>query len=402
MIIEIILSIFLGILFGIITGILPGVHPNTVVVGLLAISPFLLSFPFITPLILAVFIISVATSNTFLDTIPSCYLGAPEESTALGVLPMHRYLLNGKGHEAIVLTIIGGLYSLILGVLLTPILVYTLKLIFPFLQKTIVYLLIFSVIYLIYKEKKHRFLAIIIFLLSGILGMIALSFPNLNQPLFPLFSGLFGISTLAISLKSESKIPKQLITFPKLTKREVLKTIPISVFSGGLVSALPALGSSQAAIMGTSLLRKTTQSSFLMMIGGINTVNFVLSFVSIYVINRARNGAVVGISQILEKISFNEFLLFISVALISGGLAAISTNYLSKTFSNFITKVNYQYLILSIIAFVIFLVLIISGFYGFIILIVGTFIGIIPTLKNIGKNHLMGCLMLPVILFYLL
>ena len=32
----------------------------------------------------------------------------------------------------------------------------------------------------------------------------------------------------------------------------------------------------------------------------------------------------------------------------------------------------------------------------------GTFIGIIPSLKNIGKNHLMGSLMLPIILFFIL
>ncbi len=400
MIPQTLISILIGVFFGILTGILPGLHPNTVVVGLLAISPFLLSFT--SPIILAVFITTVATVNTFVDNCPSCYLGAPEENTALGVLPMHRYLLEGRGHEAILLTVIGSLFSLILGLVLVIPLVYTLKAIFPFLKKIIIYLLIFSVIYLLYREKQSRILALIVFLLSGLLGIITLNFPNLSQPLFPLFSGLFGISTLIVSLNSESKIPKQHITYPKINPKEILTITPVSVFSGGLVSTLPALGPSQAAIIGSALLRNLSTKNFLMMIGGINSINFVLSFISLYVIDKARNGAIVGISQLLEKITLNQFILFLSVCMIAAGLGAISTIYISKIFAKYIEKINYELLILSIIAMVSLLVLLISGFYGFLILITATFIGIIPTLKNIGKTHLMGSLMIPVILFYLL
>lgn len=397
---EIIFAILIGLVFGIITGLIPGLHPNTITVSLLSISPILLTFA--DPIVLAVFIISVSTSNTFLDAIPSCYIGAPEESTALGVLPMHRFLLKGKGYEAIYLTVLGSISALILGVILIPFLVPSLKAIFPFLQKAMIYILIFSVLYLIYREKSSRFYAILVFLLSGILGMISLNFPNLPQPLFPLFSGLFGISTLVMSLNSNTKIPKQTITQPLIKKRTTLKATLAAVFSGGLVSTLPAMSSSQAAIIGNSLVGKIGPSGFLIMIGGINTVNFVLSFVSLYVIDRARNGAVVAISQILPKITIHEFILFISTAMISAGFAAILTLSISKIFSDHIEKINYQKLVISIIISIMAIVLFISGFYGFLILIVGTFIGIIPTLRNIGKNHLMGSLMLPVILFYLL
>lgn len=368
--------------------------------GLLSISPLLLSFT--SPLVLAIFIISVATSNTFLDAIPSSYLGAPEEGTALGILPMHRLLLQGKGHEAVFLTVLGGIGALILGVLLIPLLIPTIKIVFPFLKSAIVYILIISSIFLIYREKNSRFYAIIVFLLAGILGMITLNFPNLPQPLFPLFSGLFGISTLVISLNSNQKIPKQIITSPKIDKKTILKTIPTSVFSGGLVSTLPAMGSSQAAIIGSSIIGKIGSNGFLIMIGGINTVNFILSFLSLWLLDKARNGAVVAISKILPNITMKEFILFVSIAMISAGFAAILTLYISKIFANYIGRLNYQILILSIISFIMFLVILISGFYGFLILIVGTFIGIIPTLRNIGKNHLMGSLMLPIILFYLL
>ena len=254
--IEILIAILLGVIFGIITGLAPGIHPNTVVVFLLAISPLLLNFT--SPLILAIFIISCATTNTFTDSIPSIYLGAPEESTALSVLPGHRYLLQGKGHEAIMLTLIGGLFSLILGLILLPLLIPFLKFIYPYLKESVPYILIISTFILILKERISKIFAFIIFLMSGILGVITLNFPNLNQPLFPLFTGLFGISTLLISLNSNTKIKEQIVSYPKLNKKDVVLTTPISVFSGFLVSFLPALGSYQAAIIGTSLMRKTT------------------------------------------------------------------------------------------------------------------------------------------------
>ncbi len=397
---EILLAILAGIIFGCIAGLIPGLHPNTITVGLLSISPFLLSFA--SPLLLAIFIISVATSNTFIDSIPSCYLGAPEESTALGVLPMHRLLLEGKGHEAISLTVLGGIGSIILGVILIPVLIPSFKFIFPYLKKSIIYLLIFSVLFLFYREKTSRFYAMLIFFLSGILGIMTLNFPNLTEPLFPLFSGLFGISSLVLSLNENTKIPKQVITSPEIDKKTIFKTIPASVFSGGLVSTLPALGPSQAAILGSSIIGKLSTRGFIVLIGGIDTVNFVLSFISLYLLDKARNGAVVAISKIMGEITINEFILFISIAMISAGIGAILTIYISKIFAKLIQKVNYQKLIISIISLIIFLVLLISGFYGFLILIVGTFIGIIPSLTNTGKNHLMGALMLPVILFYLL
>lgn len=205
-----------------------------------------------------------------------------------------------------------------------------------------------------------------------------------------------------ISLNSNTKIPKQQITYPKLNKKDIFLTTPVSVFSGGLVSFLPALGTSQAAIIGTSIIRRINAATFLILIGGINTINFVLSFISLYLLDKARNGAIVGVSQILGKINLQIFILFLAVSLISAGLAAISTIYLSKIFSKVITKVNYQVLILVIISIVLFLVLTISGFYGFIILVTGTFIGLIASLKGISKTHLMGSLTLPIILFYLL
>ena len=78
---------------------------NLVSVLLISSAPFLLAFT--SPIVLAVFIISLAITHTFLDAIPSIYLGAPTEAQALNVLPGHRLLMKGLGHNAIMYTVIG-------------------------------------------------------------------------------------------------------------------------------------------------------------------------------------------------------------------------------------------------------------------------------------------------------
>ena len=55
-----------------------------------------------------------------------------------------------------------------------------------------------------------------------------------------------------------------------------------------------------------------------------------------------------------------------------------------------------------IIAFITVLVFYFSSFTGFFILLIATMIGIIPNVTNVKRNHLMGSLLLPVILFFLL
>jgi predicted nucleotidyltransferase len=67
---------------------------------------------------------------------------------------------------------------------------------------------------------------------------------------------------------------------------------------------------------------------------GINTVNFLVSLVTFYTLNKARNGAIVAVMELLESITIQQFILFILAALITGSIAAILTLKLAKVASN--------------------------------------------------------------------
>ena len=259
--------------------------------------------------------------------------------------------------------------------------------------------------YMILKKSSwdKRFWGFIVFVLSGILGSIVFSIPNLNQPLFPMLSGLFGVSVLLVSLSNNVEVPTQRITeMIELPKRNVAKAVGAATFSGSLTGLLPGLGSAQAAIIAMQIVGDIGMYAFMVLIGGINTVNFVFSLATFYTLHKARNGAIVAVMEILESISLNELIMFLGVALLAGGLATFLALKITRVFSAFICKVDYKKVCISVIVFISLLVLYFSSFTGFLVLIVSTAIGIIPNLLGVKRSLAMGCLLLPVIFYFLI
>ena len=82
MLIEIILFIFFGIIFGTFTGLIPGIHIN--LIGVLLVSASASLFFSINPIYFVIFISSMAITHTFIDFIPSIFLGCPDTDTEPG------------------------------------------------------------------------------------------------------------------------------------------------------------------------------------------------------------------------------------------------------------------------------------------------------------------------------
>jgi putative membrane protein len=397
MILEIIIAALLGIIAGTITGLIPGVHINLVATLLFINSTFFLGFT--NPLILAIFIISMTTAHTFIDFIPSIFLGAPNEDTVLSILPGHRMLLEGKGYEAVRLTAIGGFFGLILACILTPVFILIAPIFYPLLERIMAFVLISLSLILIFTEKR-KFAAFFVFILAGLLGIGALNFSLLKQALFPLFTGLFATPLLIISFMQNVKIPKQKITKTKTSKKEIFKILGIGIFSSSLVSFLPGVGSAQAAVI-ASVFKKIKEKSFLVLLGAINTLVVLLSFVALYAIKKPRSGAAVFVGKFLPDITLSNLWTLLIVSLIVGIFAFFISLFLAKKFSQIMKKVNYKWLCFAILIFLVILTPIISNWWGLLVLATATALGIFCSLIGIKKIFLMGSLLLPVIIYYL-
>ncbi len=206
MILELILALLLGVLAGTFTGLFPGIHINLVAAGLLAAIGY---FSGVEALVLVVFIVAMSITHTFIDFIPSIFLGAPEEESFLAVLPGHKLLRKGEGYEAVILTLYGGLFALLVVLVFSFIFSLVLPWIFDFISNFIAIILIFASLYLILREEEIL-ISLIVFVLAGFLGLLTFQLP-VKEPLLPLLSGLFGISGLLLSVKGSVKVPAQKI-----------------------------------------------------------------------------------------------------------------------------------------------------------------------------------------------
>ena len=395
MLIQIVLFLLLGIIFGTFTGLIPGIHINLVGAFLIALTASV--FMQVNPIYLVVFIASMAITHTFLDFIPSIFLGCPDTDTELSVLPGHELLKQGRGYEAIILTAYGSLAAVMILIIIAFPSILIIDKSYYLIRNLVPYLLIIVSILLVSLEKK-KFQALFVFLLTGILGFLVLN-SNINQPLLPLLTGLFGGSMLIISIKNKTQIPKQKqsIEFrPKIT-RPLLGAL----IASPLCSFSPGLGSGQAAIVG-NMISKTNKKGFLILLGATNTLVMGFSFISLYVISKTRTGAAVAIQEIIGVLTWKVLILILFVVLVSGILSFFLTLFLAKGFSKKLEKVNYAVLSSITLMVLVIIVVLISGFMGLGILIISTLTGIYCISLPVKRTNMMGCLLLPVILLYLL
>ena len=238
------------------------------------------------------------------------------------------------------------------------------------------------------------------FLLAGAIGIITLNLKHLQNPLFPLLSGLFGTSILITSLADKINIPKQTKIFEKLKITEISKALAGGCAAGTLTSFLPGLGASQGAAIAQSVM-KVSEKGFLITTGGINTINFAISLVAFFTIEKARNGSIIAIKHFVEAFTVHHVFFFLLIALVTGALATILCLNLTNVAAKAMPKIPYQKTIIAVIILILGMCVFLSGWLGLLVLITTTALGILASKQEIAKNHLMGCLLLPTLIYFI-
>ncbi|MDF1558466.1 MAG: tripartite tricarboxylate transporter permease, partial [ANME-2 cluster archaeon] len=180
-----IICIVVGFFLGVFSGLVPGIHTNTFAFIMAAFAPWLLEWG-LSPLCIAATVVSTSLTHTFLNIIPSVFLGAPEADTSLAVLPGHKLLLDGFGAEAVRLSALGSAGAVLVSLVLLLPLSACFAIMYPLVDRYVGWILLVVVLVLIYTEKgeiiegqgslvrlKYRAFAALLFIISGILGMMA-------------------------------------------------------------------------------------------------------------------------------------------------------------------------------------------------------------------------------------
>jgi putative membrane protein len=415
----------LGVLLGTITGLVPGFHPNNVAFILLAIAPMLLSelhfldaFGISATVLVVAVILAASVAHTFLSFIPAAFIGAPEGDTALCLLPAHRLLLEGRAYESTVLSAIGSFGAVIFAFLtLIPFYFVFIELQFyDKIQGSMLYILLGISALLIltesFSEQMETYEAILlssfVFILSGLFGYVILDMPSTclfqSSLLFPALTGLFGLSTILYSLFHTPEIPEQMIEEPEIEKGETVKSIIFGSTLGSFVSFLPGITSAHATVMAMLVRRNREPEQVITTLSGVNTANVIFCLATLYLIFRARSGATIAISHLLQVQAWEmvipplSLIYLLIAALIAAAFSFFITKYMGKQFSLLFTKLPYRKLLIGIICFLFALVSLFTGALGLLTLLVATCIGLVPIHFGIRRSNCMGVLLLPIII----
>jgi len=434
----------LGVLVGVVSGLLPGLHVNNIALILLSVSgsivalctplsSFGISEQFIVVLI-CVFITSVSISHSFHDAIPTTFLGAPEEDTALSVLPAHRLLLQGRGYEAVVFSAIGSLGAIVVCFLL----LYPLRFlvgeplnIYAQLQEIMFWVLIAISILMLATEKgkitdfggtkKTQHLigigfATFVFFLSGIFGLVILNFP-LSSPiglpatvLFPSLAGLFGMPTLVTSLFTKPIIPQQTLDTPMI-KGKIQRASLISIISGSLsgmfVSLIPGISSSTGTVIAMNTRKETDNEQTIVTLSAVNASSAFAVIILLYIILKTRSGVTVAINELIPAEEWTSLLIptnliyLLIAVLFSAVISFFLCLRIAKIAAQHFTAIPYGALVMFTIGLISTLVILFTGILGIVILLIATCIGLLPVLWGVRRSHCMGVLLIPVILYFL-
>lgn len=398
--IEYLLFSILGILLGILTGLIPGLHVNNIsplLVGLVA-GTALNTYQAIS------LIVAMMITHTFLDFIPSTFLGVPSKDTALSVLPAHKLVLNGEGYEVIKLTALGSLGALLFSAFMAGGMTPMIGSAYEYISPQMHWLLVFIVLIMFALEKNwsKRFGALGVFLLSGLLGLIVLN-SNLvsgDGALMPLLGGLFGMSVLVVSAKNENDLPKQNVNHEQVSLTSNARSILTGASAGFLTGVIPGVGPAQGTVLSQAATKSDSTEDFLVGVSGVNTAKALLSFVALYAIGRPRSGAAVAVNEIIKNVNLSELLFLIGIALFVGGIAAVLHLKIGEFAAKNIERLPYKWMCLGVIVSILIFSLYYAGIWGIPILLTSTAVGLLPPSLRVKRTHCMGVLILPVILYF--
>lgn len=213
---------------------------------------------------------------------------------------------------------------------------------------------------------------------------------------------------LVLSLMTQSEIPtQQKKCMFSLPQKRIARGVVTGSAAGSFVAWLPGVSSAVGTIITRILVREERDAEspkeFMVSISSANTSNAVFSLIALFIIGKARSGAMVAIDDLVNvnEWEISTVIILLIVIVYVSVISYYTTIYLGDRISGFLSGINYPKLCAAVLTGLSILVFMFTGWFGFVIFLISTPIGMISSFANIRKTHAMGVILLPVILYFL-
>lgn len=412
----------LGVLLAGFLSLLPALHVyNVAGLMVLIVTSGAVVLPYY---LIAPFAISMVVAYAFLSNIPSVYLSAPDEGAIFLLLPGQKYLMLGKGHEAVALASIGSLLAAFLLVVSTPLLLKFVPKFSKIVSPHLPWILALIVLYILISEwpkgldrfptKLGRFFegwknllaGQATFWLSGLMGLLVMNGYLLPpergfQGMMPVFVGLFAVPWILMNLATDVQIPWQHVAKSVDADSGVIFRGLLGGSIGGYFAAIfPLVTAGVGGLLAGHATGERDERAFIFSQGVSKFLYYVGGLFLLFLpgVALTRGGMAWIIRPIYREGGSDVLFSAIGAVLLASGLSFLLVLFFSSVIAKNIYKINYRALSLIVLLIIFALVYGLLGFVGVGILVVASFIGLIPVLFNSRRMNCLGALFVPIIL----
>ncbi len=379
---------------------------------------------FLPPEQLAMLFLGMITGYAMLNTIPTIFLSAPDDSTVFIVLPAQKYLLHSRGYEAAVLTGIGGLGGVAVLALLTPVAPFLFPALHAVLRPHFHWILWAIIAFVLLSEWpkgtdrapagwrrwwegwRSLVAGLVTFLLSGILGFILL-YRSLvpadvaTHNLMPAFVGLFAVPWVVQSLVSGVELPEQHIAHSvDATPGLILQGTLAGVLGGLFAAFFPVVTGGVGGLLAGHATAQRDDRLFILSQGASKIVYYVGAFLLFFVprLHLTRGGMAWMLSSLWSAYEPRTYYVAVAAVVLSGVVSFFLLLIAAQLAIRLVGRVHTRSISLATLGVLIAMVGGLTGWGGLLTCTVATGIGFIPVLWGSRRMNAMGILLLPIAL----
>ncbi|MGD2148331.1 MAG: tripartite tricarboxylate transporter permease [Anaerolineae bacterium] len=380
---------------------------------------------------LAMLFVGMTTGYAMLNAVPSIFLSAPDDSTVFIVLPGQKYLRQGRGFEAAVLSGIGGMGGIAALALLTPVAPSLFPALRAILQPHLHWILWTVIAYMLLSEWpkgsdrapagwrrwwdawKGLVAGLVTFFLSGVMGFILLyrtlvPVSVAYQSLLPAFVGLFAVPWNLQNLLSKVELPEQHVTTSVDASTGLVVRGTLAGALGGLFAAFfPVVTGGIGGFIAGHATAQRDDRLFIISQGASKVVYYVGGFLLFFVpqLHLTRGGMAWMIGSVWGAGDFvhlgtprTTYYTAAAAVVFSGVLSFFVLLLISRIALRLVVAVPYRLISAATLVLLLVIVVGVTSWGGLLICAAATGIGLIPVMWGSRRTNCMGVLLLPIAL----
>ena len=411
-----------GVLISAIASLVPGLHIYNVVAITMtivfAVSEF---FSGLHPMVLTSFLIGLVVGFALLFTITSQFFQPSDDSYRYIMLPHEKFLFEGRGHEAVILGAVGSLVAILVIGIGFPLFGQYAAFFRDLLRPHLFWIIGAVIVFLLMTEWPKDpgtgptplkrladgwipiLMGYVCFALAGLLGMFVfyrsiIPPDSTFQSLMPVFVGLFAIPSQILTLIARVQSPRQHVARSvELYTEDVIRGSGSGLVAGVFAGFTPAVTPGPALLLSGHATVTSGDRQFIIGGGAGRVMYYVGTLLFFFMpgVFLRRGGAAINISLFFVPETQPQFLLVTGIIALTGALAFFMVFGYSRLAIWIASRINYKWISLGGMIFLIGLVVYVTGWQGLAILAVATAIGLVPNLWHTRRISLLAVLLVP-------